>query len=163
MNYRFTDIDNDTAKIIKNLIQKDFKHLIQAKIKIIFDTKKRKSAGRYVLGKLQKTNELLQYLTAPVSDDALGYDYMLFLDEKVFTVIDELDKIRLIRHILQYADIDYEAENPFKIRKEEVLTWYDEIEFNKEDPRWFDRLQVVAESIYNSDEEESNELVVQSE
>ncbi|ETR74117.1 MAG: hypothetical protein OMM_00428 [Candidatus Magnetoglobus multicellularis str. Araruama] len=151
---RFTDVDPDTLKLINQVISKDFSHLAQAKIKMIFDQKKRKSGGRYQLGKMQKTNDLIQYLTSREVGEPLGFDYLMFIDENVFEVLDQNDKIRLIRHLLQYADIDYEAEKPFKIRKEEVITWYDELEYNKDDPKWFERLEVIAESIYNQDTDE---------
>ncbi|CAN2040145.1 putative phage metallopeptidase domain-containing protein [Candidatus Magnetomoraceae bacterium gMMP-15] len=155
---RFINIDEGTQAVVKEVIQGDFSHLVQAKIKVLFDTRKRKSIGKYVLGKLQKTNDLLRHLTSVETGDAEGYDYLLYLDERVFESIDRIDKIRLIRHLLQYADIDYEADIPYKIRKEEVVTWYDELEFNKEDPRWYERLETIAESLYNSEDETPVEI-----
>jgi len=149
---RFTDVDPDTKKMINEIISKDFSHLTQAKIKMIFDQKKRKSGGRYQLGKMQKSNDLIRYLTSREALDPEGFDYLMFIDENVFEVLDQADKVRLVRHLLQYADIDFEAEKPYKIRKEEVITWYDELEFNKDDPKWFQRLEVIAESIYNQEE-----------
>jgi hypothetical protein len=151
---RFTDVDTDTKKMINEIISKDFSHLTQAKIKMIFDQKKRKTGGRYQLGKMQKSNDLIRYLTSREAMDPEGFDYLMFIDENVFEALDQSDKIRLVRHLLQYADIDFEAEKPYKIRKEEVITWYDELEFNKDDPKWFERLEVIAESIYNQDNEE---------
>jgi len=151
---RFTDVDPDTQKTINEIINKDFSHLAQAKIKMIFDQKKRKTGGRYQLGKMQKSNDLIRHLTSREALDPEGFDYLLFIDENVFEVLDQMDKVRLVRHLLQYADIDFEAEKPYKIRKEEVITWYDELEYNKDDPKWFERLEVIAESIYNQDNEE---------
>jgi hypothetical protein len=151
---RFTDVDPDTKKMINEIISKDFSHLTQAKIKMIFDQKKRKSGGRYQLGKMQKSNDLIRYLTSREAMDPEGFDYLMYIDENVFEALDQSDKVRLVRHLLQYADIDFEAEKPYKIRKEEVITWYDELEFNKDDPKWFERLEVIAESIYNQDNEE---------
>jgi len=153
---RFSDVDPDTTKIVNQVITKDFSHLVQAKIKIIFDQRKRKSGGKYQLGKMQKTTDLIRFLTSREVGDPEGFDYLLFIDENVFEVIDHNDKIRLIRHLLQYADIDYEADRPFKIRKEEVVTWYDELEYNKDDPKWFERLEVIAESVYNPENEENS-------
>jgi len=153
---RFSDVDPDTKKLINETISKDFSHLVQAKIKMIFDQKKRKAGGKFQLGKMQKTNELIRFLTSKETGDPEGFDYLLYIDENVFEVLDQMDKIRLLRHLLQYADIDYEAERPFKIRKEEVITWYDELEYNKDDPKWFERLEVIAESIYNPENEEES-------
>jgi hypothetical protein len=151
---RFADIDPDTKKMINEIISKDFSHLTQAKIKMVFDEKKRKSGGRYQLGKMQKSNDLIRYLTTREAMDPEGFDYLMFIDENVFEVLDQKDKVRLVRHLLQYADIDFEAEKPYKIRKEEVATWYDELEYNKDDPKWYERLEVIAESIYNKDNED---------
>ncbi|KPA12913.1 hypothetical protein MHK_006891 [Candidatus Magnetomorum sp. HK-1] len=157
---RFSDVDPDTEKLIKETISKDFSHLVQAKIKMIFDQRKRKTGGRFQLGKMQKSNDLIRYLTCRETGDPEGFDYLLFIDENVFEVLDQMDRVRLVRHLLQYADIDYEAERPFKIRKEEVITWYDELEYNKDDPKWFERLEVIAESVYNPENEEdlANEM-----
>jgi len=151
---RFTDVDTDTKKMINEIISKDFSHLTQAKIKMIFDQKKRKTGGRYQLGKMQKSNDLIRYLTSREALDPEGFDYLMFIDENVFEALEQMDKVRLVRHLLQYADIDFEAEKPYKIRKEEVITWYDELEYNKDDPKWFERLEVIAESIYNQENEE---------
>ena len=151
---RFTDVDTDTKKMINEIISKDFSHLTQAKIKMIFDQKKRKTGGRYQLGKMQKSNDLIRYLTSREALDTEGFDYLMFIDENVFEALEQMDKVRLVRHLLQYADIDFEAEKPYKIRKEEVITWYDELEYNKDDPKWFERLEVIAESIYNQENEE---------
>jgi hypothetical protein len=151
---RFSDVDPGTKKMINEIISKDFSHLTQAKIKMIFDQKKRKSGGRYQLGKMQKSNDLIRYLTSREAMDPEGFDYLMFIDENVFEVLEQVDKVRLVRHLLQYADIDFEAEKPYKIRKEEVITWYDELEYNQDDPKWFERLEVIAESIYNQENEE---------
>ena len=151
---RYSNVDKDTTKLINSIINESFKHLLQARIKMIFDARKRKSSGKYVIGKIQKTNEFTRFLTSVETGDPAGFDYFLYLDEKVFEAIDTIDKIRVVRHLLQYEDIDYESDTPFKLRKEEVLTWYDEMEFNKEDPKWQDRLQAVAESIHNPEDNE---------
>lgn len=148
---RFEEAPQEVYSLMNTIISDAFPRLNGANIKVIFDTKKRISGGKYVFGRFAKTNELQKYLTA---DDIAeeGYDYFMYLDKNVYDVIEEPDKIRLIRHELQHSDVNFEAKEPYKVRGHEVEDFYEEIEYNREDPRWGERLLAVAESIYNSED-----------
>ena len=158
---RFCPIDRDTKMIVNSIIEKDFKYLLGANIAILFDSKKSKKSGRYIPGKFKKTNDIERYLSTEYLNEyenpSHGYDYLMLIDENIFEKIDQKDKIRLIRHLLEFADIDYEADNPYKIRDPEVSTWFKELEFNKDDPTWYQRIEGVAESIYDSEIQETKE------
>ncbi len=152
---RFEDATQDVIDMVDKVKREAFAHLLNAKIKILMDTKKRKSGGKYVLGRIKKTNDELKALALNEFDQP--YDYILFLDNVVFNAIDEFDKIRIIRHELQHCEVDIEnADNPYKIRGHEVEDFHDEIIYNKDDPRWGERIVVIADSIYENDDEPVN-------
>jgi predicted metallopeptidase len=151
MANRFEDAPTSVEELVNRVISKDFDRLSGARIKIIFDTKKRSSGGKYVLGRMKKTNEHERFLTALETNTEDGYDYFMYLDKNVFEKIDEKDKIRLIRHELQHCELDFNADNPYKIKDHEITDFYDEIEYNRDDPRWGERLASIAESVYSSE------------
>jgi len=91
---------------------------------------------------MQKTNDLLRHL----SDDE---DYILYIDKVTWDNIEKEDRVRLIRHELSHTDVDIDSNtNPYKIRGHELEDFYDEIEYNREDPRWAERCAEIALSIY---------------
>ena len=142
---RFEDVTENVIELFDNVRREFYPELRNAKIKIIFDNKKRKSGGKLVIGRMTKTNDLIRHL----SDDE---DYIMYLDKVAFENVDEKDKIRIIKHELYHCDIDMESStNPYKIRDHEISTFYDEIEDNKDDPRWVERIITVMESVYERD------------
>jgi hypothetical protein len=149
---RFEDAPDQVVELMNKIRQGNFPELRSAKIKVLFDTKKRKSGGKLVLGRMQKTNDLLRHLTIEESNDEEGYDYILYIDKACFENIDEIDQIRLIRRFLRNCDVDIESDSsPYKIKSFEVEDWYDEMEFNSSDPRWMERCLSVAESVYEAE------------
>ncbi len=147
---RFENVDQETVDFVKEIIGKDFERLVNAKIKILFDTKKRKSGGNYTLGRMQKANDLIRTLTFDETEDE-GYDYILYLDKVVWSNIDEKDKERLVRHELCHCEVDFEKDSPYGLKDHEITDFYSEIEYNKDDPRWAERIAVVAEQIYEDE------------
>lgn len=150
---RFENENNtDIIDMMEKVKREVFPQLLNAKIKILMDTKKRKSGGKYILGRIKKTNDELKALALNEYDQP--YDYILFLDNAVFHAVDDVDKVRIIRHELQHCEVDIEsADNPYKIRGHEVEDFHDEIIYNKDDPRWGERIATIADSIYDRDGE----------
>ncbi len=148
---RFEDADSATVSMVLAVVADTFPQLLNANISVVFDGKKRMKAGQYTLGRMKKTNETERLLSATnMMED--GFDYILFLDRVVFTAASDIDKVRLIRHELQHCGVDMEKDNPYGIKDHEVTDFYEEIEFNKDDPRWGERLATIAESIYSADD-----------
>ena len=151
---RFEDADQFTIDMVYQVINDnmEFNNLVDAKIKVLFDQKKKMSGGRYVLGRIQKANDLIRTLTANPNDDlADGYDYILYLDLAVWDSIDDTDKKRIIFHELNHCDVNFDKPNPYGIKDHEINGFYSELEYNKDDTRWLERLSTVAESLYNMD------------
>lgn len=149
---RFEEADQHTIDFVNQIITDDsFINLNGAKIKILFDQKKRKSGSKYVLGRMQKANDLIRTLTREDDTAEEGYDYILYLDMAVWESIDDADKKRLVRHELCHCDVDFDKSNPYAIKDHEITDFYSEIEYNRDDPRWAERLVTIAESIYEDE------------
>jgi predicted metallopeptidase len=150
---RFEDVTQEVDDFVKKVRKEYFGELASANIKVLYDTKKRTSGGKIVLGRMQKTNDLLRHLTVDDANDTEGYDYIMYLCKAAFDNVDDEDKVRLIRHELQHCDVDMDANsNPYKLRGHELEDFYDEIELNRDDARWAERCVDVALSMYDMEE-----------
>ena len=150
---KFEEVTDDVVKMMDDLIKGDFPTIVNARIKPLFFMKKKTSNGALVLGQMCKATPILNYLTSgPSGDD--GYNYIMFLDGNVYPSLDIADKKRLIRHELNHIFIDLDASNPYKVVGHEIEDFFKEIEYNKEEPRWKERVFAIAESIYASEDDE---------
>lgn len=148
---RFEEGSQEAINIMNKLIENQFSYLSNATIEVVFDTKKRKSKGQYVLGRLQKANDLMKYLSSSnIYPD--GIDYILYLDKNVFESLNENDKKRIIFHELCHAEMDAEASDPWKLKDHEFAGFYSELDYNRDDPRWSERIGAVAQSIYEDND-----------
>ena len=81
--------------------------------------------------------------------DEEGYQYVISLDKVAYTNIEDVDRIRLLRHeqrhVLYLGD---EAKQPYKIYPHDVEDFISEIEINADDPRWAFRVASLVATIY---------------
>lgn len=150
---RYIDASDEAVKIKDELIKEFFPELVNAKIKMIFDTKPRKNSGRYIHAQITKANDLIKHLTAGETNDYAGYDYIMYIDQNVFENIEFVDKKRLIRHELRHCHVDPEkAKDPYKLKPHDIEDFYEDIELEQQsdngDMRWKERLSAVAESVH---------------
>jgi hypothetical protein len=154
MGLRYEEVTPMVLKMLKELKAKDFSELKNAKIKVLFDLKKRKSGGRIILGRIMKTNDLIRLLTKDEVEVVEGYDYIITLDKKCWDNIPDEDRMRILRHELRHAHFDIEAENdPYKLVTHSISDFYEEVETNQKDPRWRERVGTLAEDIYEQEKE----------
>lgn len=148
---RFEEAPENVNDFLRKIIQKDFEYLSSANIKVLFDTKKRKRGDSFIFGRLKKANEMEKFLSSTdFTPD--GYDYFMYLDKGVYNSLEEKDRERLIRHELCHCDVDFEAKDPYKTRDHEITDFYSEIEFNRDDPRWMERVSGIAEALYSRED-----------
>jgi len=152
MAIRYETMDTQTENFIKSTINSFFPDLRNAVFELVCDTKKRKSGGRSVISKIEKPNEVLRFVSSN-EENPEGIDYVLMLDKNVWNELSDNDKTRVVRHVLQHTDVDFEKEMPYGLRKPEVSTFYSEIEYNKDDPEWMERLETIADSLYTREDE----------
>jgi len=150
---RFEDVTENVNMLVRNVKDRWFPELANAKIKVLFDLKKRTSGGRMVLGRIQKTNDLLRHLTTEESDSEEGFDYLMYLDKIVFENIEDEDRIRLVRHELRHTLYDPEARGtPYKIQGHDIEDFEEEIRLNAEDMGWANRCATIGLSLYEQEE-----------
>lgn len=158
MGLRYEEATPMVLNMLKDLKTKDFKELKNAKIKVLFDLKKRKSGGRIVLGRIMKTNDLIRLLTKDEIEVIEGYDYIITLDKKCWESIPDEDRRRILRHELRHAYFDIESEtDPYKLVSHSISDFYEEVEANQTDPRWRERVGTLTEDMYEQEKETRNE------
>ena len=154
MGLRYEEANDEVVAMLKEIKAEHFPELKNAKIKVLFDRRKRKSGGLMVLGRIMKTNDLLRHLTIDEAGAVEGYDYIVTVDKLCWDNVTRADKERLIRHELRHTVFDIEAEsNAYKLQDHTITDFYEEIEFNKDYPRWRERLSTLVEDIYEQQKE----------
>lgn len=148
---RYEDVPESVNDLVNEVKNRWFRELVNARIKVLFDLKKRTSGDKLVMGRMQKTNSLLRHLTVEEAGNEEGYDYIMYLDKMIFEHIDRIDQERIIRHELQHTNVDLDATRgtPYKLRDHELNDFYEEIERNQDDPRWAERCATVGMSLYD--------------
>jgi len=155
LGIRYEEVTKEAGKLLDEVQIKYFPELKNAKIIMLFDLKKRSSGGRVVLGRIMKTNDLLRHLTKNEAEAVEGYDYIVTLDKQGWNAMGNDDKVRLLRHELRHTYYDIESEsNPYKLIDHSITDFYEEVELNKDDPRWRERLATVVGDIYEQQKEE---------
>jgi hypothetical protein len=150
---RYYEVDEETQDMLEKIQDEYFSELANCYVKPLFDTKGKKSGGEFTFAWIKKSNELIRYLTSEEVDRDEGHDFIIFIDYNIWQNINEIDKERILRHELRHIEYDPEStSNPFKLRKHEVEDFYSEIELNKDEPRWKEKIGQIAESIYAKDE-----------
>ena len=158
MGLRYEEVTNDVRKLLDKVLIDHFGELKNAKIIALFDLKKRMSGGQIVLGHIMKTNHLIRHLSREDAGSAEGYDYIITLDKKGWDTLSDKDKVRLLRHELRHTYFDIDAEdNPYKLLDHTITDFYEEVELNKDDPKWRQRAATMVADIYEQQKEEAKE------
>jgi len=157
MENRFEDVVQDVLDLMREVRAEHFPNLRTAKILVLFDLKKRRSNGKMVLGRIQRTNDLLRYLTQLQAAEE-GYDYIIYLDKVCWNVVSDGDQTRIMRHELRHILHDIESERtPWKLIPHDIEDFAEEIELNRDDINWRSRVVGLTQEIYRVQEEESRE------
>ena len=155
MGLRYEEVTEEVKKLLGEVQAKHFPELKNAKIITLFDVKKRASGGRVVLGRIMRTNDLLRHLTKDEAVAIEGYDYIITLDKEGWNAIGDADRVRLLRHELRHTYYDIESEsNPYRLLDHSITDFYEEVELNKDDPRWRERVATIVEDIYEQKKED---------
>jgi len=134
---------------MNNVRAQHFPELAGCNIKVVFDLKKKLTGGKIELGSLRKPNELLRFFTIDEAGNDEGYDYVMRIDKKAWTeIMTSEDKKRIIRHELKHSDVDFDSNNPYKLRGHSIEDFHSEVVLNQDDPRWADRVGQATFSSY---------------
>lgn len=150
---RFEDAPRQVVDFVQGIIDKDFPNLQGALVCVMFDTKKRKAGGRYVFGRIKKTNDELKAFA--MTEAGQAYDYVMYLDKLVFEALDEADRERIVFHELCHCVTDFDSNaDQYKIQEHEIQTFYAEIDKNVDDPRWLERVSAIGSSVHDPEANE---------
>ena len=147
---RFTDIDDGLVEVFLNVLEERFPSLIQLKIKLIFDTKKRVKQGKVCLATTELANDKIKYF----SKDTIaleGYDVVIAFDRKAWELADEINKKRIMSHELRHIFITEKDE--VKLLPHDVSDFVAEQKLNKAEPDWAIKLVQLVDDIYEQEEE----------
>lgn len=145
---RYEDVPNSVYEVMNGVRNDFFPELRNANLLMIFDTKRKVSKGKVVLASIKSTSELQKYLTLTESESIDGFDYIIMIDKVVWDTADATDRIRLLRHELRHTVVD-DSDKPFKLKDHDVNDFYEELELNKDNPRWAQQLVDRVTSIYD--------------
>ena len=152
---RYEPVPADVDSIVEKMKMEKFGILDGANIMVIFDNKKKVSNARYVIARIKKMNDELKFFA--MNDDGMIYDYAMFIDKNIWMVLTDRDKERIVFHELSHCEIDFEKKNPYNIKDHEIQGFYDEVDYNIDDPRWSERISVIALAVYDPENEEMPE------
>lgn len=148
---RFIDAGEEAYEIMREIRGNHFPELAGCNIKIVFDSKKRMTGGKIIMGAIQKPNELTRFFMIDEAGSDEGFDYVIRLDKKCWDLIERIDRVRLIRHELKHTDVDFDATTPYKIRGHTIEDFHSEITLNVDDPRWSERVAQSTLAAYDQD------------
>ena len=112
------------------------------------------SKGTISLAKTVKPNELVKFLSKNEAPED-GYDYIILLDDKFISHCEDTDIKRVLRHELRHTFFDSDSlTNPYKLVDHDFSDFYDEVEFNKDDPTWAKRVSQTVSLMYDQEKDE---------
>jgi hypothetical protein len=144
----------ESIDIMFEKIKKEhFPYLANAQILFLLSKKKMMRGGRIVLGKIVNPSALVKYLSRNEAPEE-GYDFIMYLDSKLVNHCEEIDIERVLRHELRHIFYDSDSRNPYKLIDHDFSDFYDEVELNKDDPHWANRLARTVSLIYDQEKDQ---------
>ena len=157
MALRYEEADKDAVRLMEEVRAKHFPGMERARIKLLYDLRRRKAVNGLVLGAIRKPNDLVRFFSRKDASAVQDYDYVITVDKVAWMAASELERIRLIRHELRHTDYDIEAKDPFRLIKHDVNDFRAEIKLNEDDPEWANRVAARAVEIYAQQAEDQHE------
>lgn len=148
MELRYEEATQDELDLLREVRAEHFPELRNAKIRVLFDVKKRIADGKIILARIQRANDLIRHLTqsAEIED---GTDYIIFLDKVCWGSIGRPDRIRLMRHELRHTEPDPESEKfPYRLIGHDIEDFAEEVRLNQDDIQWRQRVADLTIAIY---------------
>jgi len=153
---RYANAGEEEYAILTEVRNKWFDHLQEARIRILFDLKKRQSGKKLVLARIYKTNDLIKHLTLSEKETD-GTDLIIFLDKVCWDAIQRPEKIRIMRHELRHVEVELGKKQPFVIVGHDIEDFVAEVKENQDDVDWRRSVVELTSEIYQQKEEEEKE------
>ena len=152
---RFIETDDDLVEVFLEVMGQRFPSLVQLKVKLIYDTKRRVKQGEIVLATTELASEKIKFFSK--DDVALdGYDIVITFDRKAWELSDNKNKRRIMSHELRHIFIDEQGK--VKLVPHDISDFRAEQKLNVDDPDWCFKLATLVNDVY----EQEKEMVKQS-
>jgi|WetSurSiteA1Bulk_404760.scaffolds.fasta_scaffold49954_1 hypothetical protein len=151
---KYEDVPEIIYEMYGRIVSQHFPYLANAKILFLINKRKMVKKGNIVLGKMVKSTELVKYLSRNEAPED-GYDYIMLLDSKLIMHCEEADIERVIRHELRHIFFDSDSKSPYKLIDHDFSDFYDEVELNKDDPTWANRVSKTVSLIYHQEKDQN--------
>ena len=151
---RFMEVNENVVEVFLDVIEERFSELVNLKIKLIFDTKRRIKQGEMVLASTELASEKIKFF----SKDKVaveGYDVVIILDMKAWELAPAADKKRIMSHELRHVLIDEYGK--VKLLPHDVSDFRMEQKLNVDDPDWKFKLASLTNDIYEQEKEMSKQ------
>lgn len=151
---RFTDINDNVVEVFLETMEQRFPSLVQLKIKLIFDTKRRIKQGKICLAAAELANDKIKYFSR--DDIAIeGYDVVIIFDMKAWELASIEDRKRIMSHELRHILIDEKGK--VKLLPHDVSDFREERKLNEDDPDWGFKLAILVNDVYEQEREMVNQ------
>jgi hypothetical protein len=148
---RYEPATQEIVDLYEDVKAQHFPELRNIQIMLLMDTKKCKSKGKLVLGKIKKASEVEKYLTTDIVEEE-GIDFVMFLDKNMITHCDKVDLARLVRHELRHIFINERGK--LTLLPHDFEDFRMEVDLNHDDPNWASRVAEMVSLIYEQREDE---------
>jgi len=149
---RYLDADTNLRRRVSKLIKTKFPNLKGVELKVVLDKKKKKSSGKIRLAEVKLADDMIKFLTKEQSENFLGYDYIMVIDNKLYEFMENKDLNRVIFHELCHCYVDEKGK--YKVIPHDFEGFYAEIKYNDDDPEWKQRLAETLVDLYEEENED---------
>ena len=146
---RYRDDDGSLREVFDNVIKDNFPFMVNASVKLMYDTKKKVSKGRAILGTCKLARDMERFLTK--NEVEYGYDFFIIIDFKAWSNASKEDRFRLMRHECRHMTTNNQGD--FALLPHDVEDFSMEIGLNTDKPLWAVNLAEIIEAVYEQEKE----------
>ncbi len=153
---KYEHVPPHILEMYEKIRNQHFPYLANAKILFLINKKKMVHKGNITLGKIVRPSEIVKFLSKEEAPE-YGYDYIIFLDHKLISHCEDIDIKRVLRHELRHTFFDSDSvKNPYKLVDHDFSDFYTEVELNKDDPTWSQRVSQTVSLMYDQEKDEKS-------
>jgi hypothetical protein len=154
MAMKYEHVPDFIVEMAEKVRAQHFPNLANAKILYLINKKKMTFKGSIALGKIMKPSDIVRFLSRDEAPED-GYDYIMLLDSKMITHCEEDDIKRVLRHEFRHVFYDADSiKNPYKLVDHDFSDFHAEVELNKDDPTWAQRVAHTTSLIYDQEKDD---------
>jgi hypothetical protein len=146
---RYIDDDGSLREVFDKVVKDNFPFMVNATVKLMYDTKKKVSRGRVILGTCKLARDMEKFLTK--NEVEYGYDFFIIMDFKAWSFATDDDRVRLMRHECRHMTTNNQGD--FALLPHDVEDFSMEISLNSDKALWAVHLAEITEAAYDQEKE----------